>query len=117
MISIMVLLAKSRNIPGAHESAGGGKRKAPPRGREGLALPAPAVVPSGCLQPMETMMVDFSYQQIAATLASGIMAADSYNLRPIPPAQQAGIAVNIYRECLKQLREYPEGEGPTVARV
>jgi hypothetical protein len=66
---------------------------------------------------METMMVDFSYQQIAATLASGIMAADSYNLRPISPVQQAGIAVNIYRECLKQLREYPESEGPTVARV
>ncbi len=49
-------------------------------------------------------MADFTYEDIAATLASGILAGESYNMKPIPPVEQAGIAVNIYRECLEQLR-------------
>ena len=55
-------------------------------------------------------MTDFSYQQVAATLASGILAGGGHNLKTYHPDEQAGIAIDVYRQCLKQLRQYPEGE-------
>ncbi len=54
-------------------------------------------------------MADFTYEDIAATLASGILAATAYDLKSHPPVEQAGFAVKIYRECLEQLRT-PEVE-------
>ncbi len=62
-------------------------------------------------------MADWSAQQIAATLASGILAADGYNLNTYQPDKQVGVAIEVYRECLKQLQQYPEGEGPRVSRL
>ena len=58
---------------------------------------------------MEAKMADFTYEDIAATLASGILAATAYDLKSHPPVEQAGFAVKIYRECLEQLRT-PEVE-------
>ena len=54
-------------------------------------------------------MVDFTYEDIAATLASGTVSAGAYELRSLPPVDQAGVVVKIYRECLEQLRT-PEVE-------
>ena len=66
-------------------------------------------------------MADFTYQDIAATLASGILAAGAYDLKPdlkpLKSDQQAGIAVDLYKECLKQLLTPKEGEGPRVTRL
>ncbi len=62
-------------------------------------------------------MEDFSIQQVAATVASGILATGGYNLETYPPEQQVGMAIHVYHECLKQLRQNPEGEPPIVARV
>ena len=59
-------------------------------------------------------MADFSYEQVAATLASGILAADPEILIAQDPDNKAGIAIDLYRECLKQLRKYPKGDGPRI---
>ena len=53
---------------------------------------------------MEVIMAYITNEDIAATLASGIVAAGAYDLRSLPPVDQAGVAVKIYRECLEQLR-------------
>ena len=52
-------------------------------------------------------MADFSNKEIAATLASGILVANTGDLRGHRTDEQAGIAIEVYHECLKQLRAIP----------
>jgi hypothetical protein len=52
-------------------------------------------------------MADFSNKQIAATLASGILAANAGALKVHRADEQAGFAIEVYHECLKQLRAIP----------
>ncbi len=52
-------------------------------------------------------MAEFSNKEIAATLASGILAANTGDLRGLRAGEQAGIAIEVYSECLKQLRAIP----------
>ena len=52
-------------------------------------------------------MAGFSSNEIAATLASGILAASAGDLKSRSADEQAGIAIEVYRECLKQLRAIP----------
>ena len=52
-------------------------------------------------------MADFSNKEVAATLASGILAASTDVLRGHRADEQAGIAIEVYHECLKQLRAIP----------
>ncbi len=52
-------------------------------------------------------MADFSNKEIAATLASGILAASAGALKVHRADEQAGIAIEVYSECLKQLRAIP----------
>ncbi len=54
-------------------------------------------------------MADFSIQQVAATLASGILAATTGLLGSKNSDEQASKAIDVYHECLKQLRSNPEG--------
>jgi hypothetical protein len=58
---------------------------------------------------MEMIMADFSIQQVAATLASGILAATTGLLGSKNSDEQASKAIDVYHECLKQLRSNPEG--------
>jgi hypothetical protein len=54
-------------------------------------------------------MADISNKEIAAILASGIMAASAGRLSGANPDKQASIAIEVYRECLKQI----PGKEPT----
>ena len=54
-------------------------------------------------------MADFSYQQVAATLASGLLTTTTAHLASKNPDEQASRAIEVYHECLKQLRNNPEG--------
>ncbi len=55
-------------------------------------------------------MAEFSYQQVAATLASGILAGSEYDWKSLNLDDGVEVAVDIYKECLKQLRQIPEGD-------
>ena len=59
-------------------------------------------------------MADFSNQQVAATLASGILAATTAYLADKNPDEQASRAIEVYKECLKQL---PGDESPISAEA
>ena len=54
-------------------------------------------------------MADFSIQQVAATLASGILTATAGRLESKTSDEQASKAIDVYHACLKQLRSNPEG--------
>ncbi len=62
-------------------------------------------------------MADFSNEQVAATLVSGIMAASGARLTGANPDKQASIAIHVYQECLMQLTKIPKGKPPKVARM